>query len=226
LFPETYISVTTNANSEFRSHHVTSGLNQITFSVDGTFHEAYKKYRVGGDFRKAFEYMKNFSQYCEEKQIPDYRVWKYVVFDHNDSLPELAAVQKMASDIKLQVVHYVFTMWGPRSCKIFSADEIPKTDKNIRVIHNFFRYSSGNFEKMAAVLEENLQQNDIDNANNSFRYVTNALYRDFENELVPLNEEIIPSIKRIRILVQKNKQVLDLSTVESFTRFIQQKQIL
>lgn len=226
LFPDTYISLTTNANSDFKPYHVTSGLNQITFSVDGTFQEAYEKYRVGGDFHKAFEYMKNFSQYCEEKQIPVYRVWKYVVFDHNDSMPELIAIQKMASDIKLQVVHYVFTMWGPRSCKIFSPDEIPQIDKNIKVIHNFFRYSSDNFENMAAVFEEKLNQNDIDNANNSFRYVINALYRDFDNELVPLNEEIIPSIKRIEMLVQKNKQVLDLSTVESFNKFIQLKHIL
>jgi wyosine [tRNA(Phe)-imidazoG37] synthetase (radical SAM superfamily) len=226
LFPETYLILTTNANSEFKPHHVTSGLNQIIFSVDGTFQEAYGKYRVGGDFNKAFEYMKKFSDCCEEKQIPVYRVWKYVVFDHNDSLSELINVQKMASEIKLQAVHYVFTMWGPRSCKIFSPDEIPHIDKKINVIHNFFRYSSDSFEKMAAVFEEKLEQNDMDNANNSFRYVVNALYRDFDNEQVPLSKEIVPSIKRMNLLIQKNNQVLDPTIIESFNKFIQMRHVV
>lgn len=225
IFPSSYISMTTNANAVFRPHHVTSGLNQIQFAVDGTFQEAYAKYRQGGDFKKAFQYMMDFSLACEEQRFPIHRIWKYVIFDHNDSLSELENVQKMALEIKIPAVHFVFTMWGPRSCRLLSPEQIPYVNKSLTVTHGHFQFTPEHLEKMATVFWDQISGGDIENANNSLRYLVNALNREYSNDMVKPDQRIEKILQNVTQLVNRCQDKINTQTRESLNKFMQTKKI-
>ena len=225
LFPRAYISMTTNANSVFNLSHVTSGLNQMQFAVDGTSQETYGKYRQGGDFQKAYQYMKDFSLACEEQKIPVYRIWKYVIFDHNDTLKELGEVQKMAIDIKIPAVHYVFTMWGPRSCRLLSPEEIPRISDKLQVTHGYFKFTPDHLEKMVTVFRDQISNSDYQNANNALRYFVNALNREFSNEKIEPDRDIGNLLRQTSALINTYSDKIDSQTRQSFEKFILDKKI-
>src|SRR5258708_8312799 len=102
-FPGVYLYTSTNglALTEERARRLArSGIDEVTFSIDGAKPESYAKYRQRGDFAKA---LRNLTALCDEKKKNGLDVpfvnWRYILFTHNDSDEEMALARTMAAGI-------------------------------------------------------------------------------------------------------------------------------
>jgi len=80
-------------------------IHAISFSIDGTYQESYERYRIGGDFEKAFNNMISIHKYKNiyKNQYPTI-IWQYILFDWNDSEEEIKRVQELAEQYQLDVL--------------------------------------------------------------------------------------------------------------------------
>jgi len=102
-FPQIYLYTSTNglAFTEAQARRlVHSGIDEVTFSIDGATPESYVKYRQRGDFRKAIA---NLRAMADEKRaggrdLP-FLNWRYILFTWNDSDAEMEEARRLAADI-------------------------------------------------------------------------------------------------------------------------------
>jgi hypothetical protein len=102
-FPHIYLYTSTNglAFTEAQVRRlVRSGIDEVTFSIDGATAESYVQYRKRGDFAKAIQ---NLSTAAEEKgragrDLP-FINWRYILFTHNDSDEEMTLARAMAGEM-------------------------------------------------------------------------------------------------------------------------------
>jgi hypothetical protein len=101
--PHIYLYSSTNGlafGEEQVRRLVRSGIDEVTFSIDGATAESYAKYRQRGDFEKA---VRNLRTATEEKRINGRDVpfinWRYILFVHNDSDDEMTRARQMAAEI-------------------------------------------------------------------------------------------------------------------------------
>ena len=101
-FPHIYLYTSTNGlafTEEQVRRLVRSGIDEVTFSIDGATPESYVKYRKRGDFEKA---IRNMRAAVDEKRrgrdVPCIN-WRYILFEHNDSDQEMALARSMAAQI-------------------------------------------------------------------------------------------------------------------------------
>jgi hypothetical protein len=102
-FPQIYLYTSTNglALTEARARAlVHSGIDEVTFSVDGAFPESYARYRQRGDFDVA---LRNLRAMADEKRRADRDVpflnWRYILFRWNDSAEEMDQARALAAEI-------------------------------------------------------------------------------------------------------------------------------
>jgi MoaA/NifB/PqqE/SkfB family radical SAM enzyme len=102
-FPQIYLYTSTNglALTEARARAlVHSGIDEVTFSVDGAFPESYARYRQRGDFDVA---LRNLRAMADEKRRADRDVpflnWRYILFRWNDSTEEMDQARALAEEI-------------------------------------------------------------------------------------------------------------------------------
>jgi len=102
-FPGIYLYTSTNglALSEEQARRlVHSGIDEVTFSIDGATPESYVKYRQRGRFDLAIATLRAMA---DEKQrarsdVP-YLNWRYILFKWNDSDAEMALARQLAQQI-------------------------------------------------------------------------------------------------------------------------------
>ena len=102
-FPQIYLYTSTNGlafTEEQVRRLVHSGIDEVTFSIDGATPESYAIYRRRGDFDKA---IRNLRTAADEKRrlgrdVP-FINWRYILFTHNDSDAEMQLARAMAADI-------------------------------------------------------------------------------------------------------------------------------
>ena len=102
-FPQVYLYTSTNglAFSEEQARRlVHSGIDEVTFSIDGATPESYVKYRRRGRYDVA---IRNLGAMADEKRrsgrdLP-FLNWRYILFKWNDSDEELDLARRIASDI-------------------------------------------------------------------------------------------------------------------------------
>lgn len=123
-YPDAFISLITNAQGFFKEEHASSGLDQIQFSIDGTNQQCYEKYRVGGDFDKAYSYMKSFCQSTRYAESPVRTVWRYILFDHNDQPDQIVSACRMTDESGINELRFIFTHCGMWSTKLTSAKKL------------------------------------------------------------------------------------------------------
>lgn len=99
-FPHIYLYTSTNGlalKEDQVRRLVHSGIDEVTFSIDGATPESYAKYRQRGDFAKAVATMRAAA---DEKRTSGRDVpfinWRYILFTHNDSADEMALARSMA----------------------------------------------------------------------------------------------------------------------------------
>jgi hypothetical protein len=102
-FPHVYLYTSTNGlafTEEQVRRLVRSGIDEVTFSIDGATPDSYVKYRQRGDFEKA---LRNLRLAVEEKRREQRDVpfinWRYILFTHNDSDAEMQRARELAADI-------------------------------------------------------------------------------------------------------------------------------
>jgi hypothetical protein len=102
-FPQVYLYTSTNglALTEDGARRLArSGIDEVTFSIDGARQEAYVKYRQRGEFAKA---IRNLAALVDEKHARGLDVpfvnWRYILFTHNDSDEDMDLARRMAADI-------------------------------------------------------------------------------------------------------------------------------
>jgi hypothetical protein len=111
--PHVYLYTSTNglALTEDGARRLArSGIDEVTFSIDGATHETYVQYRQRGDFAKA---IRNLTALCDEKRKNGLDVpfvnWRYILFSHNDSDNEMELARKMAAEIGVDRLSWEIT---------------------------------------------------------------------------------------------------------------------
>ena len=102
-YPHVYLYTSTNGlllDDEKISRLVASGIDEITFSVDGADQRTYARYRQGGDFTKL---LGNIAALMREKKRLGREVpfvnWRYILFKWNDSFWQMARARHLAKKI-------------------------------------------------------------------------------------------------------------------------------
>ena len=102
-FPHIYLYTSTNglAFTEDKVRQLArSGIDEVTFSIDGASQDAYVRYRQRGNFDKAIA---NLRALVDEKRKAGRDVpfvnWRYILFNWNDSDEEMMRARRMAEDI-------------------------------------------------------------------------------------------------------------------------------
>ena len=112
-FPHVYLYTSTNGlafNEEQVRRLVRSGIDEVTFSIDGATPASYVKYRKRGDFDKAIRHMRAA---IDEKRslgrdIP-FINWRYILFTHNDSDEEMNLARSMAAEFGVDRLSWELT---------------------------------------------------------------------------------------------------------------------
>ncbi len=102
-YPHIYLYTSTNglAFDESRARRlVRSGIDEVTFSLDGAIAENYVKYRQRGDLEAA---LRNLEAMADEKQRTGRDVpflnWRYILFRWNDTDEEMNLARRRAETI-------------------------------------------------------------------------------------------------------------------------------
>jgi Radical SAM superfamily len=112
-FPHIYLYTSTNglALSEEQARRlVHSGIDEVTFSIDGATPESYVKYRQRGKFDVAIH---NLRAMADEKRragrdLP-FLNWRYILFVWNDSEEEMNQARALAADIGVDRLSWELT---------------------------------------------------------------------------------------------------------------------
>jgi hypothetical protein len=102
-YPHIYLYTSTNGTAlseESARRLVHSGIDEVTFSIDGARPDSYVQYRQRGKFDVA---MRNLRAMADEKRkagrdLPQLN-WRYILFKWNDSDEEMSEARRMAVDI-------------------------------------------------------------------------------------------------------------------------------
>jgi Radical SAM superfamily/Iron-sulfur cluster-binding domain len=102
-FPHIYLYTSTNGlafSDESAARLVRSGIDEVTFSIDGATPASYVKYRQRGDFQKAIRFLRMMA---EQKQAAHLDVpvlnWRYILFNWTDSDDEMDRARALASEM-------------------------------------------------------------------------------------------------------------------------------
>jgi MoaA/NifB/PqqE/SkfB family radical SAM enzyme len=102
-FPQVYLYTSTNglALTDAQARRlVHSGIDEVTFSIDGATAESYVKYRQRGRFDLAIDTLRAM---VDEKRRSGRDVpflnWRYILFRWNDSDAEMARARELAAEI-------------------------------------------------------------------------------------------------------------------------------
>ena len=112
-FPQVYLYTSTNGlalNEERARRLVHSGIDEVTFSVDGAFPDSYVRYRQRGQLDVA---LRNLRAMTDEKQRTGRDVpfinWRYILFTWNDSTEEMDHARVLAAQIGVDRLSWEIT---------------------------------------------------------------------------------------------------------------------
>ena len=135
-FPQIYLYTSTNGlalTEEQVRRLVHSGIDEVTFSIDGATAESYVKYRQRGNFDKA---NRNLTTAAAEKRHAGRDVpfinWRYILFTHNDSDEEMTQARTMASEIGVDRLCWELT---DHPEDLFSRRFVPGTETHAAIKH-------------------------------------------------------------------------------------------
>lgn len=105
--PKTKQRLITNGNFDYSKTVQGRFLDEIFVSCDGVFQGSYEQYRRRGNVNKAIQFMQDVPAEIDgRKQL---LVWKYILFEFNDSDEELIAAQTRANELGVDTLLFVFT---------------------------------------------------------------------------------------------------------------------
>ena len=112
-FPHIYLYTSTNGlmfTEESAKRLVHSGIDEVTFSIDGASQDTYVQYRQRGKFDLA---LRNLRVMAEEKRrsrrdVPHLN-WRYILFKWNDSDEEMNLARRLATEIGVDRLSWEIT---------------------------------------------------------------------------------------------------------------------
>ena len=112
-FPHIYLYTSTNGlmfTEESAKRLVHSGIDEVTFSIDGASQDTYVQYRQRGKFDLA---IRNLRVMAEEKRrsrrdVPHLN-WRYILFKWNDSDEEMNLARELATEIGVDRLSWEIT---------------------------------------------------------------------------------------------------------------------
>jgi MoaA/NifB/PqqE/SkfB family radical SAM enzyme len=138
-FPHIYLYTSTNGlafSEEQVRRLIRSGIDEVTFSIDGATPESYVKYRRRGEFDKA---IRNLRFAVDEKRAAGRDVpfinWRYILFTHNDSEPEMQRAREMADEIGVDRLCWELT---DHPEEMFSRRFVPGSEELTRIRHEIW----------------------------------------------------------------------------------------
>jgi len=186
LFPDSYATMCTNANAEFRDEMVDAGLDQIIYAIDGMDRASYAPYRVHGDFEQAYAFMRRFSAAVRARNGKIDTVWKYVLFRHNDRPEQLLAAQALALEAQVTELRFIITQLGPMSTLIVADEDIPRAGNGVNVRIENYKVSIGQLEDGITAARASLDTNRLAQAAQAATFVATMMNRLFsEAQTVP-----------------------------------------
>ena len=112
-FPQIYLYTSTNGlafKEEAVRRLVHSGIDEVTFSIDGATQETYGRYRQRGRLEVA---LANLRTMAEEKRASGRDLpfinWRYILFRWNDSDDEMNRAREMAAEIGVDRLSWEIT---------------------------------------------------------------------------------------------------------------------
>jgi Radical SAM superfamily len=106
LFPSAYIFVDTNGNFGKRraGELADCGINEVRIALDGIDQASYEPYRRNGDFDRAWQFARDLAQAIRDTKSSTRAIWKYILFNHNDSNEQILTAVRMAAEIGVTIV--------------------------------------------------------------------------------------------------------------------------
>jgi radical SAM family protein/iron-sulfur cluster protein len=112
-FPHIYLYTSTNGlvfTDESARRLARSGIDEVTFSIDGATPESYVKYRQRGHFDVA---IRNLRAMADEKRKAQRDLpvlnWRYILFNWNDSDAEMSRARGMAVELGIDRLSWEIT---------------------------------------------------------------------------------------------------------------------
>ena len=141
-FPHVYLYTSTNGlafTEDGARRLVRSGIDEVTFSIDGARPESYVIYRQRGDFHKA---MHNLAAALDEKRQTGADVpfinWRYILFTHNDSDAEMDRARALAAELGVDRLCWEIT---DHPENMYSRRFAPGTDDYGRIEHEVWDHN-------------------------------------------------------------------------------------
>jgi hypothetical protein len=138
-YPHIYLYTSTNGlafSEDAVRRLINSGIDEVTFSIDGATPESYVRYRQRGDFAKV---MRNLRTAIEEKQRAGLELpvinWRYILFAWNDSDAEMKQARRMAGDLGVDRLCWEITDHPEDS---FSRRFVPGSEPHAAIRHEIW----------------------------------------------------------------------------------------
>lgn len=141
-FPRIYLYTSTNGlalTEESTRRLVRSGIDEITFSIDGASQETYARYRQRGNFAKATAHLR--AAVDEKRRLGlalPFINWRYILFTWNDSDREMQRARQMAAGIGVDRLCWEITDHPEDS---FSRRFAPGEPAHARILHEIWDVS-------------------------------------------------------------------------------------
>jgi MoaA/NifB/PqqE/SkfB family radical SAM enzyme len=142
-FPHIYLYTSTNGlmfTAESARRLARSGIDEVTFSIDGATPESYLKYRQRGDFDLA---VRNLRTMADEKHkagrdLPVLN-WRYILFNWNDSDEEMNRARRLAAEIGIDRLTWEITDHPENA---YSRRFLPGTEEYAAIRHEIWDTSN------------------------------------------------------------------------------------
>jgi MoaA/NifB/PqqE/SkfB family radical SAM enzyme len=141
-FPDIYLYTSTNGlalTEEKARRLVHSGIDEVTFSIDGASQETYVRYRQRGNFDKALAVLRAMAGEKQKsgRDVPHLN-WRYILFNWNDSDEEMNRARQLAAELGVDRLCWEITDHPEDS---FSRRFEPGTPDYQRIVHEVWDMS-------------------------------------------------------------------------------------
>jgi hypothetical protein len=138
-FPHVYLYTSTNGlalNPDRARRLAASGIDEVTFSIDGASQQTYERYRRRGTFSRAIDTLQTM---VEARRAGGHDVpflnWRYILFVHNDSDEEMERARRLAAGIGADRLCWEIT---DHPEDLFSRRFAPGTPDHARIRHEIW----------------------------------------------------------------------------------------
>jgi radical SAM protein with 4Fe4S-binding SPASM domain len=138
-YPDIFVSIETNGlliGPDIQKSLVSARVDYVKFSIDGASQETFEKYRIGGDFQKAYENMAGLIRERNASGADRPRVvWQYILFRWNDSDEEIKKARQLAGQAGVDELYWLITHSRGASERFLPGKDHPELEGEKESVH-------------------------------------------------------------------------------------------